>query len=130
MINTSDIRRGNLFIDKVTRRILVVDGITCGDIVFDFLDKIPYPLPNGWQAEPIPLTPDVLLKCGFVKNNDFYCLDHRALRDMDIKATEYNGAWSAYLHKANWQNSTRCFYLHSLMNLYHALTGEELKYQP
>ena len=63
--------------------------------------------------EPIPLTPEILEKCGL--NSPLAVLSHN--RDFVITGTEYdyNGV---YIGKIE--------YLHQLQNLYFALTGQEL----
>jgi hypothetical protein len=72
------------------------------------------------EISPIPLTPEILEKCGFEKANDNF------------------GGYLSPLYKVGririndneWYNS--CFYttvkyLHQLQNLIHALTGTELE---
>lgn len=90
---------------------------------------------NGWQLDegyelfPIPLTPEMLEKCGFKKET----------------RGNYSSSWNVYLmenfnlHQSGgfanpqyWKITTvyNCppiIHLHQLQNLYFALTGEELK---
>lgn len=132
MINTTEIRRGNLFIDKLTGRILVVDGITCGDIVFDFLDGIPVALPDGWQAEPILLTSDVLMKCGFIDPAE----NGLAYR-INIDSTD-ELCWYMNLGFIRYQTQGSGFtrylqhikYLHQLQNWWYMHTNTELNFKP
>ena len=67
------------------------------------------------DRDPIPLTEEILLKCGFVKgkmSNVFY------LGDFEILLPTYFKYKDAHLIKIK--------HLHQLQNLYFALTGEEL----
>ena len=76
---------------------------------------------------PIPLTPEILEKCGFciISNpnhtNSFLCYKPmlKLVIDSDSKnitLRDYSGVQKSITH------------LHQLQNLYHALTGEELTY--
>lgn len=68
------------------------------------------------ELQHIPLTEEILLKCGFVKckmSNVFY------LGDFEILLPTYFKYKDAHLIKIK--------YLHQLQNLYFALTGKELK---
>jgi len=73
------------------------------------------------SIKPIPLTPEILEKCGFEKSTDHYGgylspkFDLAAIRIKDNN-TWFNGCWE-----------TKVEHLHQLQNLYLALTGEELE---
>ena len=76
--------------------------------------------------EPIPLTPEILEKCGFEK-----------IYESKIHSTYWiNGLSYYYWHERNIQYASfkglelESKYLHQLQNLYFALTGEELTYTP
>lgn len=133
MINTTDIRRGNLFIDNLKKRILVVDEITADSILFDFLNAPFTALPDGWQAEPIPLTPEVLVKCGFVKlklDNGFYYEKYLNNKETLLFSDNILSYGILGASQYEWSACDHIQSLHQLMNLYHALTGEELNYIP
>jgi hypothetical protein len=70
------------------------------------------------DVSPIPLTPEILAKAGFVngKLNKFYVFANGNLTVEGYEA-DYNG-----LYVGNIKNT----YVHQLQNLYFALTGEEL----
>jgi len=127
-MNPTHLRIGNIVRDKVSGEWMRITELSETTVYGTVINRDKFPLSPGWEMEGVPITPDVLVKCGFVKDGNEYYLGHKALRDMDLKASEYAGDWSIYLHKTNWQNSVRTFYLHSLMNLFFALTGEELNY--
>lgn len=73
------------------------------------------------EPEPIELTEEILLKCGFDKQGFYFLNINSALMQMEISL------------------SSKCFissllaieikYLHQLQNLYFALTNEELNIQ-
>lgn len=78
------------------------------------------------MLNPIPLTPEILEKCGFHKHNNAWVLD-------DFSETDYNKdfftIWN--IHDGNYHLNTTNFpvelhSLHQLQNLYFALTGTEL----
>ena len=60
-MKTTDFRIGNLVIDKYSKDIIKVNGITENDIFFSGN------FTKGWKAEPIPITEECLLKFGFRK---------------------------------------------------------------
>jgi hypothetical protein len=75
--------------------------------------------------EPIPLTPEIMEKCGFefnsdygkwAKRNPYFRVDGYLKRDGGVRVPLYNGQLSQLIQ-----------YLHQLQNLYYALTGEELQ---
>ena len=89
---------------------------------------------NECDFEPIPLTEEILLKCGFKKTEEYYAADEEnvdvytigcfdiAFIDNEYKLwisidedSYYNFAW------------TEIKYLHQLQNIYFALTGQELE---
>lgn len=73
---------------------------------------------------PIPLTPEILEKCGFEKHHSNYYVDALMLKP--------NGnVWEVWLYPApspqSAYNATNIRFIHELQNLYFALTGEELE---
>lgn len=94
------------------------------------------PMKNNYQVlrlntdievdyEPIPLTEEILLKCGFSNNGDggveLYLKPMILSYDLKTK--------KMYLMAGQFAECTDtvpCEYLHQLQNLYFALTGEEL----
>lgn len=86
----------------------------CGGFITATMDDI----------KPIPLTEEILLKCGFAKSSDGehffighygFCLVHDG-QDYCMKPVIIDPMVIAY-----------CRYLHQLQNLYFALTGKELE---
>ena len=78
------------------------------------------------EFEPITLTEELLLKCGYIVGNE-YSAGKRLIYAV-------NGVFNSGLSFILWKNGDEltCVqkhikYLHQLQNLYHALTGEELE---
>lgn len=82
------------------------------------------------NCSPIPLTPEILEKCGFIKFNGFYWVSitnlkselHIQFYGKDYVSTLRGQFCDLILDKID--------YLHQLQNLYFALCGEELIFKP
>jgi hypothetical protein len=75
----------------------------------------------SWFLYPIPLTPEILVKCGFKKE--------LVVGKSDKFFYSLNGLSYNECHVAWWYRGVLDFqikYLHQLQNLYFALTGTEL----
>lgn len=123
----TDLRINNILIDARSGTLLKVESLSVNSIYFTFVDKdLREPLTGGWQAAGIVLTADVLEDCGFERN---------IWLDGDI--TIYEG-WkkdgilldSSFCLDNTDNRYKPVIYLHSLMNLFFDLTGEELQYTP
>jgi hypothetical protein len=86
---------------------------------------------------PIPLTPEILEKCGFVvvhkANNHYTINDPNGFKDSHKIAIFHtvNNQWhiafsDTFSGYKDYIPTTKIKYLHQLQNLYFALTGEEL----
>lgn len=74
-------------------------------------------------VEPIPLTPEILEKCGFTTKNGQYF----SFMNWDLRKTNTG----TYIHESDWREiGGYMSSLHELQNLYFALNGAELNYQP
>jgi len=78
--------------------------------------------------EGIPLSPEILEKCGFkvvnhVHGYSFYTLHSSRINKCALDIYKEKTLWMGY-------NVSRCDYLHQLQNLYWCLTGTELEYNP
>jgi hypothetical protein len=112
MIKANELRLGNLCWDIHSKQLLKVTDLSAeAPIGFTVVNREKYPLPDGWQAGYIPLTPEWLERMGFEFNADegyfSYELPNKPQGIDRIKVG--NGV-----------------YVHQLQNLYFALTGEEL----
>jgi len=76
------------------------------------------------DVEPIPLTPEILEKCGF----DYIDMYSSLIGNLYFKITfGGNGLIFHYNHHCNPKNrQVSVLHLHQLQNLYYSLTGEEL----
>jgi hypothetical protein len=82
---------------------------------------------NGYCIEtnckPIPLTPELLDRCGFVKEGILYHYGKFSIAFGDTIITSdgrtYFNSWAILDHSPK--------YLHQIQNIYHALTGNELE---
>jgi hypothetical protein len=71
--------------------------------------------------EPIPLTPAILEKCGFVRDRNGFALSDKMSLSLSVtKDGEYLACWLDKSLGITVEN------VHQLQNLYFALTGEEL----
>lgn len=125
-MKSEELRIGNILIEKYTGDILVVSELTKNRITFD------YQTTDKWQAEPIPLSEEVLLKCPQLdkktgKYGDyFFGVSHELLRiwfnerwiiGKKVEGVEYNTVIV----------SSNINYLHQLQNIFTLLTKEELE---
>jgi hypothetical protein len=107
----------------------------CSDLIKEIEKNEKY----GYSAivEPIPLTEDILLKCGFyevvfdseqtgygteyhLKVNSFIYLNYADDFSLELYGSEHQNSHGAIPF---WENTKT---VHGLQNLYFALTGEEL----
>jgi len=122
-----ELRIGNYFIEKYTKEYIKVIELT--ELGITFSGKFI----NVWCADPIMLTEEILLKCGFKK----YISD--GVVGMDTYEQEEKTIWYQLKGFTTVQlgENTDYFYsnnnlhvllisLHQLQNLYFALTGIEL----
>ena len=83
--------------------------------------------------EPIPLTPEILEKCGFsVAYNHINGLPMPYSYDtLKLQGILFEFSDNGYLVKTRQKSKLTCIkYIHQLQNLYFALTGEELTFKP
>jgi hypothetical protein len=135
MINVKDLRIGNWVKCGGFKRLygefkvaeIYPDQIT--------IEQKPYDGFTVEEVEPIPLTPEILEKCGFVPN----AIGQLAIEilgiDTHLELITINDGY-CYLNLNQIGEFSRCQdisinriqYLYQLQNLYFALTGQELTY--
>ncbi len=104
--------------------------------VDDFVEFSQYYAVDGYNLDPLPLTEDILLKCGFEVDEDagnWHSPEHTIYRTKGFRV----GIKDDYI---GWYNQAdddfyssfypQLHYLHQLQNLYFALTQTELNYKP
>lgn len=79
-------------------------------------------------SDPIPLTPEILEKCGFKNVGAHNWVN--GLFSLKGRMPHFNDGYHILSGKDVVVGSRTLFYLHQLQNLYFALTGEEINYQP
>jgi len=113
-MKAEELRIGNILRDKYTGDNLIVLELTKDRITFDYITD------KKWQAEPIPLTEEIILKCGFeIEEGRFgneYHLDDFILYTSEQLSICF--CWDNFIKDIK--------HLHQLQNLYFALTGQEL----
>jgi hypothetical protein len=113
IISMLDFMYGNLCRDKMTGELLEVIQIgkpECKDYIgFCVLNRSKFPLPDGWQAEPIELNIDVLKQ--FKVLSAYNWLMNIIRSDQDY----YCGIIKDFQ------------FLHQFQNIFQLLTGEPLK---
>lgn len=117
-MKTEELRIGNLLIDSLTGELLKVCDLSESHITTSVIDRSKFPLPKGWQANPMPLTEEWLLKFGF---EPIYFVSDSSLSCYDLSGISYLNA----NFELKWFG-TKIEYVHQLQNLIHSLTGEEL----
>lgn len=116
-MKASELRIGNLVSNGINHYAVDIN------MLYDLATLEHYPI------EPIPLTPEILDKCGFEKNNighnDFDIIALYAKEEFEIIQYSDGFGWDTGLGKISDTN-----YIHQLQNLFYCLTGEELKVKP
>lgn len=120
MIKANELRVGNWVIDPVDGRMKTTNIYQIGKHQID---------DTNTNYLPIPLTPEILEKAGFVKyqyggNNQFEGYKVRWSKDSIYGFLTSDNIFALLGFERRHQNIK---YLHQLQNLYFALTGEELE---
>jgi hypothetical protein len=136
MIQDKDLRIGNefeyLIEDAISGNEWVRNTINWEDIKYCYYHKKNFNL----IYRPIPLTPEILEKCGFKKIENsvqfgwYISVSNRLLCwcYSDVVSIEFkNGQCDEYNNHTFFDFP--CKYLHQLQNLYFALTNEELTFK-
>jgi len=121
MINANELRIGNWYVNQ-WGEYLQVDADLFGA---DNLET---------YANPIPITAEILEKCGFVFGATSSTM--WGIKDSDGDWLEFEGIFNGILEPymyytgANISQKAKPKHLHQLQNLYYSLTNEELIYKP
>jgi hypothetical protein len=132
MINPKQCMVGNYFQDSLSGEKLILDEITrndANDLVLGLvvIDRDKYPLSNGWQAVPIPLTRELLFLCGFELQKGL--LAHRYFKkdDLELERSAEGFLRIMVTQFCTFRFETEYKFLHEIQNLYFSLTGKELE---
>lgn len=113
-MNASELRIGNLFLEKNSKTEIKVLQLSENEIVFEGDFK------GQWQAEPIPLTEDWLLRFGFKHTGNGFYINIKSKIDLCNIGDKYFNLGFKNISIGNIK------YVHQLQNLYFALTNTEL----
>jgi len=119
-------------VDETGINIEVSGGYYVGDTEKDYDGYFEKSWFSGATIEPIPLTIDILEKCGFlwsVYHQAFHFGDSAMNEFYDLNECYPSGYQLSFFKKRELVGNP-IFYLHQLQNLYYALTGQELIYNP
>ncbi|MEP7110629.1 MAG: hypothetical protein ABI760_21735 [Ferruginibacter sp.] len=116
---------GNILKDKLTGARLVVIGLSENEVQTRVIDPDKFSLPEGWEAESIPLTPEILVQTVFAKDgtDPVSELDKYEYEGIILLADE---AGFLFIHG---EAVTIIYSVDELQNLFFALMGRELKFQ-
>lgn len=133
MIEANQLRIGNWIMDRGNKQW----QIDCWELPNKVAAKAPYigeslgkpiyghPLTEDVEyLQPIPLTPEILEKCGFERIN--HISEGILYKNNWLRCNEFISGWA-------WRGgyiSNKPKYLHQLQNLYYCICGEELIYKP
>lgn len=125
MIAASELRIGNLVQRPKNLRIPILDGNQLYYKVDTVMIRDCEYYGDKWAFEPIPLTPEILEKAGFKDKK------YKPLFKMVSAPVHYERniiiICQDERYSLNCYEDTEIKYLHTLQNLYFALTGQELK---
>lgn len=122
-MKVSELRIGNLLRDKVTKTELRVIKLTEQDIVTYVIDRSMFPLQDGWEIEPIPLTEERLMEFGAKELNP----KRGVLKEFVLKTVRIEMSNSGNFYYKNSKLILES--VHQLQNLYFVLKGEELTFK-
>lgn len=124
MIQANELRIGN-WVELKNSGFIRIDADNIGEIVN-----------NPAILNPIPLTPEILKKCGFYTKKDptstftiYWNPRMEIFAFMDENPIDRINIYYRDVGDIAFLGTRRKFHLHQLQNLYFALTGEELQVQ-
>lgn len=119
MISVGELRLGNLFIERETQEVIHVTGLHKDQIRFSGK------FDQGWQAEPIPLTKELLVKFGCVKDGLEYTIDINGEEYVISHYGSVNGSEKGFVIDYDFKDR-RVQYVHHFQNRMFDKTGIEL----
>jgi hypothetical protein len=132
MINIGELRVGNIVLyteDNDELPVLKIDGdkrTLCLDLLLGLNIEL-----NEQDIDPLPLTPEWLLRCGFKDDGGNMWSGPEIENDDSIEyftIKKKNAGF--FFYGSEWTHGKPFLYVHQLQNLYFAMTGEELTIKP
>ncbi len=125
MIQVNEFRLGNLIYSPIEKEIVKLVAIEQGNRPIT-LGKMGTSSFSGFDClEPIPLTEEILLKCGFKLSHKGFTYDKKRL-SICLPCDSYK---NGRVYFNSWCISEKSIdSLHQLQNLYFSLTNEELTF--
>jgi hypothetical protein len=132
VISVGDLKTGATTMMRGAKTIFDVCAITQSQIHIHQINNMGFGTIALSEAEGIPLTEEILLKCGFEGIKETYLYSRREDKgeDGDICVFGEDGKYSLYIFAADDSYSyigIDITSVHQLQNLYFALTGKELE---
>ena len=122
-MTATELRLGNLALNSSNESVIVLE------ISKTLVKTTPDDLHLISELKPIPLTEEMLLKCGFEINGKYY--RSKYIQDSFKLIYDFNQRVLYFKYKGEFrpmiQIPRAIESLHELQNLYYALTGEELE---
>lgn len=139
MIDIKDLRIGNkvkctISNDAAIYTVLAIpawgmDGSGDGNNPLIIIDRCPKQLVTEKQLKPIPLSPEILEKCGFKNYGDAFEFQPE-LENVKYRIVDFHG-WIFSKGFGEWNSEiTIVKYLHELQNVFYAIQHQELNYTP
>jgi hypothetical protein len=122
MINANELRIGNWYLGASRQEPLQATA--------RFIQQLDEGLIN---CSPIPISSEILEKCGFTRlNNGWNMGEHKSYMDEIFSLFDENYCQGELDLRLNGSDlpMPKVKYLHQLQNLYYGLTGEELTFKP
>jgi hypothetical protein len=123
MIKPNELRIGNWVNENGKNK--RVTALMTGYIATEIIDGEPLFTGIG-VYDSIPLTTEILEKCGFIKNNLEYWEKETKSNENDLDLEEVNGKFIPVINN-EYSVGIEIKYLHQLQNKYFDWYGEELK---
>ena len=126
MLKVKDLRVGNYIYSSLTKSVVEVSTKVLRLMESEIRVK------GETTYKGIPITEDLLLKCGFSRG---LYIDNLFFTKLDVVNGDYSeiiidmsdGNVEVHLDINNFSIEVECKHLHQLQNLYHSVTGKELE---